>query len=177
MSKLKKEPIVNITLTRFYLLSVVTYGLYPVFWFYKVLKYLKLKNKLDISPFWRAFFYPFNLHPISNKLNEELLKNEQNTIFNTTLITKITFSYFFIYIIFTITDKVYEIGSLLSILLTPLTLFPIIRRTNQLKINTNIHTFKDFKWWQKFIISGILLWFSFLLIVILIILFSPELLN
>lgn len=45
-----------IAVWKFILLSVVTFGLYELYWFYKTWKFLKERNNLNISPFWRTVF-------------------------------------------------------------------------------------------------------------------------
>ena len=44
----------------FVLLSIVTFGVYEIYWFYRNWKYLKIHKNLDISPGWRTagFFVP-----------------------------------------------------------------------------------------------------------------------
>lgn len=38
----------------FVLLSIVTFGIYEIYWFYRNWKYLKIHKSLDISPGWRT---------------------------------------------------------------------------------------------------------------------------
>lgn len=40
------------------ILSIITLNLYPLYWFYKNWLVAKEKEKLNVSPFWRAFFAP-----------------------------------------------------------------------------------------------------------------------
>ena len=47
------------------LLSVATFGLYELFWFYKNWVLIKAKSGRDISPFWRAFFSPLYCYPFA----------------------------------------------------------------------------------------------------------------
>lgn len=41
----------------FIFISIVTFGLYPVWWQYKTWRFFKHEKKLDILPFWRTFFF------------------------------------------------------------------------------------------------------------------------
>lgn len=41
---------------QFILLCLFSLGLYELYWFYKNWKFIKERNKLNISPFWRTFF-------------------------------------------------------------------------------------------------------------------------
>ena len=43
----------------FIFLSIISFGIYEVVWFYRNWKYIKEKEGGDISPFWRAFFSIF----------------------------------------------------------------------------------------------------------------------
>lgn len=38
------------------IMSICTFGLYEIYWFYRNWKFLKEKKGLNISPFWRAWF-------------------------------------------------------------------------------------------------------------------------
>lgn len=40
----------------FVVLYFATFGIYPLFWMYDQWKLLKLRQNLDVSPFWRSFF-------------------------------------------------------------------------------------------------------------------------
>lgn len=44
---------------KFSLMSLCTCGLYEMFWSYKNWRRIKIRDKSEISPVWRAFFYPF----------------------------------------------------------------------------------------------------------------------
>ncbi len=43
---------------KFILLSISTFRIYELVWFYRNWKFLKAEKNLKISPFWRAFFCP-----------------------------------------------------------------------------------------------------------------------
>ncbi len=47
------------------LLSVATFGLYELFWFYKNWVLVRSRSGRDISPFWRAFFSPIYCFPFA----------------------------------------------------------------------------------------------------------------
>jgi hypothetical protein len=51
------------------ILSVATFGLYELFWFYKNWSLVKARSGRDISPFWRAFFSPFYCYPFVTTVN------------------------------------------------------------------------------------------------------------
>lgn len=44
---------------KFAVMSICTFGLYELYWFYKNWVQVKARDGTSISPFWRAFFAPF----------------------------------------------------------------------------------------------------------------------
>ena len=44
---------------KFVVMSICTFGLYELYWFYKNWVQVKARDGTSISPFWRAFFAPF----------------------------------------------------------------------------------------------------------------------
>jgi hypothetical protein len=51
-----QPPFFAVSLTKFAAMSVCTFGIYELYWFYKNWRLVKEREKLDISPFWRVFF-------------------------------------------------------------------------------------------------------------------------
>ena len=51
-------------------MSVCTFGLYDLYWFYKNWQLFKLREKEKISPFWRAFFAIFFCHSLFSEIRE-----------------------------------------------------------------------------------------------------------
>ena len=51
------------------ILSLVTFGLYELFWFYKNWVLVRARSGRDISPFWRAFFSPFFCYSFATAVN------------------------------------------------------------------------------------------------------------
>jgi len=58
------------------LMSLCTLGLYELYWIYKNWVHIKKKNKLEIMPFWRAFFGNLWLYSLMKYLQDDL--NEAN---------------------------------------------------------------------------------------------------
>jgi hypothetical protein len=48
-----------VSLMKLTVMSIVTLGLYELYWFYKNWTLIKERGKLEIAPFWRAFFAYF----------------------------------------------------------------------------------------------------------------------
>ncbi len=51
-------------------LSVATLGIYELYWFYENWKLIKEREKLDIMPFWRAFFGFFFCHSLFKHIKD-----------------------------------------------------------------------------------------------------------
>jgi len=49
----------SVSLNKLAIMSVTTFGLYELYWFYKNWRAVKEQSGEKISPFWRAFFAPF----------------------------------------------------------------------------------------------------------------------
>lgn len=54
------------------IMSFCTFGLYELYWCYKNWVHIKEKKKLEIMPFWRAFFAPLWLYSLMTHLQDEL---------------------------------------------------------------------------------------------------------
>jgi hypothetical protein len=57
-----------ISVSKFILLSVISFGLYPLWWTYKAWRFYKQKEKTDIQPALRAIFGIFYLTSLFNKI-------------------------------------------------------------------------------------------------------------
>jgi hypothetical protein len=53
---------------KFILLTVVTFGLYELYWFWRGWKEVKQRENSDIWPFWRAFFAPVWFYPFAEQV-------------------------------------------------------------------------------------------------------------
>lgn len=61
-------------LTRLVLLSVLTFGFYELFWFYKNWEAIKKAEQQQLSPFWRAIFAVFYCHSLFKKVLQSAKK-------------------------------------------------------------------------------------------------------
>ncbi|MGA3047461.1 MAG: hypothetical protein ABSD67_12595 [Terracidiphilus sp.] len=52
-----------VSLLKLAALSVCTFGIYDLYWFYCNWKLIRARDEPDISPFWRAFFAVFYCYP------------------------------------------------------------------------------------------------------------------
>src|ERR1700738_2366237 len=49
-------PFFAVSVVKLAVLSFFTFGIYEFFWFYRNWQRVRVRQQLDISPFWRAFF-------------------------------------------------------------------------------------------------------------------------
>jgi hypothetical protein len=52
-----------VSLTKFIVLSLLTGGIYELYWFYKTWRFVRDRDSSTIMPFWRALFSPFRCFP------------------------------------------------------------------------------------------------------------------
>ncbi len=62
-------PFYCVSTLKFSILSLLTFGAYSIFWFYKNWSRYKEYSKDDLSPFWRAVFSPLFCFALANKVN------------------------------------------------------------------------------------------------------------
>lgn len=64
-----------ISLNKFILLSIISFGGYPIWWMYKTWNFFKQKEKSDIMPVARTIFCIFFLNTLFNKILEFAKEN------------------------------------------------------------------------------------------------------
>lgn len=60
-----------VSTTKLVVLSIFSFGLYELYWFYKNWVLVKGREKSNISPFWRAFFAFFTCHSLFTRISDE----------------------------------------------------------------------------------------------------------
>lgn len=60
-----------VPISRFILLSIVSGGMYEAYWIYKNWQYVKERDHLEFSPFWRGFFGLFYCHSLLRRIHED----------------------------------------------------------------------------------------------------------
>ncbi|MHB1342721.1 MAG: DUF4339 domain-containing protein [Coriobacteriia bacterium] len=60
-----------VSTAKFIVMSVLTWGLYDLYWAYRNWKYVKDASGLKISPFWRAWFTVFFNYELLGRIKEE----------------------------------------------------------------------------------------------------------
>lgn len=71
VSSYRATPQFNVSLSKFTIMSLCTFGIYELYWAYKQWDAVRRRDQEDLSPFWRAFFAPlwaFSLLPRMNRL-------------------------------------------------------------------------------------------------------------
>ncbi len=64
------EPIfLYIPIVRLIVLSIISFGIYEVYWLYKNWNYFKERDSLNIYPFWRGVFGFFFCHSLLRKIH------------------------------------------------------------------------------------------------------------
>ena len=64
------EPLHIISLPKFIIFSIISFGIYTTWWQYKVWRYYKQKEKADILPVARAIFSIFFVYSLFNKIQD-----------------------------------------------------------------------------------------------------------
>jgi hypothetical protein len=60
-----------IPVSRLIFMSIVSFSVYEVYWIYKNWRYVKERDNLDISPFWRGWFGIFYCHSLLRRIHED----------------------------------------------------------------------------------------------------------
>ena len=77
------------------IMSLCTFGIYEIFWFYKNWKFLKQKHDFKINPFWRAWFAIFFCHSFFKIVKEYSKQHQLETDYKP---GKLTLAYILLYI-------------------------------------------------------------------------------
>jgi hypothetical protein len=59
-----------VSLLKLTLLGFFTFGFYELYWFYKNWRIIKERERLNIQPFWRAFFAYFFCYPLFRRVRD-----------------------------------------------------------------------------------------------------------
>lgn len=136
---------------KFILLSVITFGIYELVWFYRNWNLLKEDKGLKISPFWRAFFAPFFAGSIAGHLQKYLKEKDSPCDYSPGMIG---LSYFIIFILWRLPDPYWLIS-----FFTFIPMLPLVNAMNSYwqKEEKNL-ALKNFNWWQIILIVLAIIW-------------------
>lgn len=76
-----------VSTTKFCVMSIATFGLYDIYWFYKNWQWIKSAYGENISPFWRTFFIFFYVYSLFNRIREIAKTNNVNATYSSGLLT------------------------------------------------------------------------------------------
>lgn len=71
---------------KFALFSIVSLGLYQMYWNYKSWKFFKEKDNLDVSPFWRTFLMPLFMSSLFDRFSDMLKKEGHHVNYPTAIL-------------------------------------------------------------------------------------------
>ena len=66
----------HIPIARLIIMSILSFGLYEIYWIYKNWKYLEKRDGLFIRPFWRAWFGVFYCHSLLKSIHGDVELNQ-----------------------------------------------------------------------------------------------------
>ncbi len=149
----------KVPIWRLVFLSVITFNLYQVYWFYKNWRFFKEKEKLEISPFWRAIFSVIFIYSILKRIFGLTKKKDLNKWHSPVVLTILWILLEFMGLLDNIPQFLGDQMSVLSYvllllatilpLLSVLVLIPAQRLLNNYwrKVESNL-PIKPFTWWQ-----------------------------
>lgn len=70
-------PFYALDISKFVILSLCTFGLYDLFWFYRNWRHVQTQLNRSLSPFWRAFFAPLWSFSLFREVREYATVNQQ----------------------------------------------------------------------------------------------------
>lgn len=153
----------KISTIKFVVLYFATFGVYPLFWMYSQWNLLKIKQSLDVSPFWRSVFGTLWAGSLAGNVKNFLKGNNVMVSYSPGVIGVL---YFVLNLLSRLPDQ-YWLLSFLSFV----PLLPIIEAMNEYyeKSDADLPE-KSLSWWQGILVGiGLLL-----LIVIVYYTFYPE---
>lgn len=156
-----------IPIWKFILLSLITYWIYDLIWFYRWWKTLQKEDKnLKIRIFWRLFFLPFNVWSFAENMKRIFLEKWIILNFSPSLI-------WILYFLFHISWKLPDPYSIISDF-TVIIMLPLVNWMNKYhKTNEENLPLKKFNWWQ---IILIMIWIIFYVFIV-VITFFPNILD
>lgn len=168
-NNLKNEKMFSgiVPLWKFILLSLITFWIYDLVWFYRWWKILQKEDKeLKIRIFWRLFFLPFNVWSFAK--NMKRIFSEKWIILNFSPALIWTF-YFLFYICWKLPDPYNIISDF-----TVITMIPLVKSMNEYhRKNEENLELKKFKWWQ---LPLVWIWIIFYIFIV-ILTFFPNILD
>ena len=98
------------------IMSFCTFCLYELYWCYKNWVHIKEKKKLEIMPFWRAFFAPLWLYSLMTHLQDEINDTKIPIVLHAGLLAAL---YFITQLLYRLPDQYWLISLLSFVFLLP----------------------------------------------------------
>jgi hypothetical protein len=152
-SKNVGTPFFPTSTTKLAIMSLCTFGIYELFWFYKNWKFLKEKHNFKIRPFWRAWFSVFFCYSFFKIVKKYSKQHQVKADYKP---GQLTFVFVLLYVTWQAPDPIWIFSSLTFIPL--LSVQKVINNLNtQLFPNFDINS--KFSGWNIFgIILGSIWW-------------------
>jgi hypothetical protein len=146
-----------VSVAKFTLFSILSMGLWEIYWFFKNWEYVRDKEKIHISPLLRAGFSPIYAYPLFKRIDFSL---KEKGIY-------IPLSPLFLFLIYVLGFLFSFLTVGLSTLIPSLTFLPLIYL--QYQINKIQHPMSETITWPQvvFLVTGIFLWILVILTQIL----------
>jgi len=142
----------TVSTTKMIVMSLVTLGLYQLYWFYKNWVSIKEQTKEDMKPFWRTFFAPVWAYLCFENIKTTAIKSNIET---TLPIGWLAFLYFFSCIALNFSDPYWVLGYLGVFLFIPVNSLAL--KINLQKDESFINNSKFSLWnWALMLIIGAL---------------------
>ena len=154
----------SVSKTKLVVMSIFSWGIYEIYWFYKNWKLIKERTGQDIRPFWRALFAPFFCHSLFKSVRESA---HSQGIPSELSPGWLTFAYIAILFTYRLPDPVWLIG-----FLTFLPLLPMQGLINQVNLTVALeYELDDHFSWKNIVV---IILGGILLILYLMDIFVPE---
>ena len=87
-AKPEESPVMfAISTTKFSVMSIATFGIYGIYWFYKNWQWIQRTYGEKISPFWRTFFGIFYMYSLCNRVREIVKTHNVDAAYSSGLLT------------------------------------------------------------------------------------------
>ena len=138
---------------KFVVMSICTFGLYELYWFYKNWVQVKARDGTSISPFWRAFFAPFWAYSYFKHVKASANENDVPESLNIRLLATM---YFIAMALSQSPDPYWLVGLLSFVFIIPVNSVAV--DCNR-KLQANFENNDSFSWWNwvAVVFGGVLL--------------------
>ena len=112
-----------VSLSKFIVLSLLTGGIYELYWFYKNWRFVRDRDNSTIRPFWRALFSPLWCAALVLDLRKN--ENVNGKTIPMVLVVLLPIAYFVLTILWKLPDPYWTVSFLAFVPLVPATFVPM----------------------------------------------------